>query len=63
MDVLHTAKLLERIALVAKLSTCVECRQNEREVAIVFIAEMASEAIQQLTSSDGEPIKKPDVFH
>jgi len=63
MDVLHTAKLLERIALVAKLSTCVECRQNERDVAIIFIAEMASEAMQQLTPSDAELIPKSDVFH
>ncbi len=63
MNVLHTAKLLERIALIAKLSTCVECRQNERDVAIIFIAEMASEAMQQLTPSDAELIPKSDIFH
>jgi len=37
MDMLITAKLLERIALVAKLSSCVECRKNKREVAIFLL--------------------------
>lgn len=63
MDVLQAAALLERIALIAKLSSKVECRPNEREVAVIWIAEMADEAMETLGSANDDLIKKPDVFH
>lgn len=63
MDVSYAAELLERIALIAKLSSAVECRNKEREVAVVWIAEMADEAMESLTSADDDLVKKADVFH
>jgi len=63
MDVLHAAELLERIALIAKLSSTVECRHSEREVAVIWIAEMADQAMEKLGSADDDSIQKTDVFH
>lgn len=63
MDVLHAAALLERIALIAKLSSKVECRPCEREVAAIWIAEMAGEAMEKLGSVGDDLKKKSDVFH
>jgi len=63
MDVLHAAALLERIALIAKLSSKVECRPSEREIAAIWIAEMAGEAMEKLDSADDGLIAKTEVFH
>jgi len=63
MDVSLAAELLERIALIAKLSSAPECRNKEREVAVVWIAEMADEAMERLASADDDLVKKADVFH
>lgn len=51
MDNLHTAVLLERIALIAKLSTCVECDVDERELVSVWISEMAESAKKGLLAT------------
>jgi len=48
MDDLHMAVLLERIGLIAKLSTRVDCDAEEREVVAAWISEMASAANEEL---------------
>ncbi|MFS7198211.1 hypothetical protein AB6866_22735 [Rahnella inusitata] len=48
MDFLHTAVLLERISLIAKLSTRIDCDAEERELVAAWISEMASTANQEL---------------
>ncbi|CAH0194125.1 hypothetical protein SRABI106_01380 [Rahnella aquatilis] len=48
MDFLHTAVLLERISLIAKLSTRVECDAGERELVAIWISEMATAANEEL---------------
>ena len=48
MDFLHTAVLLERISLIAKLSTRVDCDAEEREMVAAWISEMASAANDEL---------------
>jgi len=63
MNVLSAAEILERIALVAKLSSGRECRHKEREVAVIWIAKMAGEAMEKLASTDDDSMKKTDIFH
>ncbi|UJD92115.1 hypothetical protein FS594_25560 (plasmid) [Rahnella aquatilis] len=48
MDFLQTAVLLERISLIAKLSTRVDCDEEEREMVAAWISEMASAANEEL---------------
>ncbi|WP_083812207.1 hypothetical protein [Rahnella aceris] len=48
MDFLQTAVLLERISLIAKLSTRVDCDEEEREMVAAWISEMASAANDEL---------------
>lgn len=48
MNFLDTAVLLERISLIAKLSTRVECDASEREIVAIWISEMASAANDEL---------------
>jgi hypothetical protein len=48
MDFLHTAVLLERISLIARLSTRVDCDVEEREMVAAWISEMASAANEEL---------------
>jgi hypothetical protein len=45
------------------LSSGRECRHKEREVAVIWIAEMAGEAMEKLASNDDDSMKKTDVFH
>lgn len=63
MDVLHAAELLERIALIARLSSTVECHHNDREIAVIWIAEMADQAMETLSSAGDGSMKKEDVLH
>ncbi|KAB8306370.1 hypothetical protein EH227_20445 [Rouxiella chamberiensis] len=51
MEDLRTAELLERIALIAKLSTCVDCDQDERELVAIWISEMAVVAKEHLLAT------------
>ena len=48
MDFLQTAVLLERISLIAKLSTRVECDKEERELVAKWISELATAANEEL---------------
>ncbi len=48
MDDLHMAVLLERIGLIAKLSTYADCDPDEREVVAIWISEMATAAHDEL---------------
>lgn len=48
MDFLQTAVLLERISLIAKLSTRVECDKDERELVAKWISELATAANEEL---------------
>jgi hypothetical protein len=51
MEGLHTAVLLERIALIAKLATNHECDHDEREIVAIWIAEMAVIAKEELLAT------------
>ncbi|MCW2106441.1 UNVERIFIED_ORG: hypothetical protein M2402_003623 [Rahnella aquatilis] len=48
MDDLHMVVLLERIGLIAKLSTYADCDPDEREIVAVWISEMAATAKEEL---------------
>ncbi|MDR3434663.1 MAG: hypothetical protein P4L95_22645 [Rouxiella aceris] len=48
MDFLQTAVLLERISLIAKLSTRVECSEEEWKLLAEWISEMATAANEEL---------------
>ncbi|KQN55200.1 hypothetical protein ASE99_23750 [Serratia sp. Leaf51] len=49
MDFLEeTSVLLERISLIAKLSTRVECDKEERELVAIWISELATAAHEDL---------------
>lgn len=51
MEELNTAVLLERIALIAKLATFVDCDHDEREIVATWIAEMAVTAKEELLAT------------
>lgn len=63
MDFLNAVELLERIALIARLTSAVECRHSEREVAVIWISELADQAIEKLGSADVGLTKKTDIYH
>lgn len=48
MEDLHMTVLLERIGLIAKLSTYADCDPDEREIVSIWISEMAATAKEKL---------------
>ncbi|MBS0969133.1 hypothetical protein JK232_09515 [Nissabacter archeti] len=55
IDVLQQAEVLERIALVAKITTHENCENRDRAVAMLWIAELAERALEQLVQPRSLP--------